>query len=144
MPGSLSVQDVNLMATPGRREAFGRALRDARKRLNLTQDQATDLLRAKGEDLTKGAWSGYELGTYAPDVDRVRVMEDVLGCPGELVPLLGLPADVPPPDPTDVMTRLARIERELVDQREERREQSEIAHRIWEAIKRLEAGDGPR
>lgn len=114
----------------GRRAAFGTAMRQARRELKLTQRALATRLVALGDDVTEQALSGYERGEYAPDVDRARRIEQVLGV--ELVGLLGLPDETV--SITDIDRRLRVVEEQ----------QAEILRRLERQAAPRSARSSPR
>lgn len=69
------------------------------RRGKMTQDALADAVRDVGHRVRVSQLSAYERQEYKPkDVNLVRALERVLGCPGELVRSLGWDAE---PDPDD-------------------------------------------
>jgi transcriptional regulator with XRE-family HTH domain len=87
------------MATSGRRKQLGAAMLKARKAKGWTQREVEQRMRELGDNMSSQLLSGYERGEYAPDIDRVRLLERVLGV--ELVAHLGLPSEPPALDPSE-------------------------------------------
>lgn len=118
--------------TPGRRQTFGAVLREARGS-RTQRDVVMAANRLGDEKLTGAQLSAYERGEYLPDVDRARVLQQVLGV-DTLVELLGLPRDVHLSDTIDDLglktERLIEIVQQLQAAAEEtRRRLDELENR---------------
>lgn len=93
------------------RSRFGTELAAARGRSGMTQRSVVAALREIGYDYSTQTVSGWESGTYAPEIDVVIALEMVLGVEGRLTEALGL--QVPVSWQQFIEARLDRIESHL-------------------------------
>ncbi len=57
---------------------FGDNLRSAREKTGMTQQQVADLMR-----ISKSTYCGYETGKRQPDVQKIKVLSQILGISGD-------------------------------------------------------------